>query len=72
MIHYRTAGDGTVVAWGREKDPPNDTSCWGASAWTADPRTEEASHIGRLCADADHEERDRAIDAYLDAHGGGQ
>lgn len=68
-VNYITAGDGTVVAWGEEKDLPNRERRWGASAWTADPRYDNtAQHINRLAADYTHAEMNRAVQDYLREH----
>jgi len=62
------AGDGTVVALGKEKDPPNDSMCWGASAWTKDDREEGAEHIDRLAADCTYRDMMEAVREYLRDH----
>lgn len=67
-IRYIEAGDGTVVAWGEERDPPGRDRRWGASAWTSDPRRDGARHIDRLVADATYNECQAAIGAYLAQH----
>jgi hypothetical protein len=63
------AGDGAVVALGKEKDPPNDSMCWGASAWTKDDREDDAEHIDRLAADCTYRDMIEAVREYLRAHG---
>jgi len=68
VFEYLVAGDGTVVAWGKEDDPPSREMCWGASAWTADPREDGAEHIDRLAADTTYRDMRQAVGEYLAQH----
>ena len=58
---YRIFDDGTVVAYGRERDASRPNR-WIASAWTAHPLdSPEAEHIKHLCLDAPRSELSQAL-----------
>lgn len=60
---YRIHRDGRVVAYGPEVDGPS-PNLWRATAWTADPRTDDAATYRHLCADATLAELDKVLDAW--------
>jgi hypothetical protein len=58
---YRIFDDGTVVAYGPERDAAR-PNLWIASAWSAHPLDNpDAVHLGHLCLDAPRVELDRAL-----------
>jgi hypothetical protein len=62
--------DGTVVAYGYEREPSR-PGLMIASGWSAHPLVDEnARHLGHLCVDAEPAEFRAAMTAWAEEHGG--